>query len=280
MRYPLFLLLLFFSLQALAGDKPLVVVSVLPQKTFVENVAGDLVQIEVMVGKGFNPATYQPSPRQIARLSKAVLYVRAGMPFEQSWLPRFTTVNRSMKILDMREGLELLPAHTHHGHGHHDHEFDPHIWTDPKLVKLHAQKLRDALGELFPNSKALLNENHDKFTARLDTLDQELKTTLAPLKGRSFLVYHPAWSYFAQRYGLHQIAVEQEGKEPNPRSLAKLIEQAKQAGIRTILVQPQHSSATARVLADAIGARIVQVDPLEEDIFSALPKLAAALVEQ
>ncbi len=266
-------LLLLFSLQALAAEKPLVVISVLPQKTIVEGVAGDFVQVEVMVGKGFNPATYQPSPKQIARLSRAVLYVRAGMPFEQSWLPRFVAVNPAMKILDLREGLKLLP--THHGH-----DSDPHIWTDPERVKQHAQKLKEVLSEMYPDRKPLFQHHYETFAARLDALDEELQTMLAPLRGQSFLVYHPAWSYFAHRYGLRQIAVEQEGKEPNPRSLARLIETAKQAHIHTILVQPQHSSATARVLADAIGARLVQMDPLDADIFAALRKLAAVLAGQ
>ncbi len=274
MRFLPFLLLIF-TLQALAAKKPLVVVSVLPQKTIVQGVAGDLVDIEVMVGKGFNPATYQPSPRQIARLSRAVLYVRAGMPFEQSWLPRFTAVNPAMAILDMREGLKLLPAQ-----GHHAQDADPHIWTDPELVKQHAQRLRDRLDALFPAHKSRFDENYSRFAARLNALDRELQTTLAPVRGESFLVYHPAWSYFAHRYGLKQMAVEHEGKEPNPRSLARLIETAKRAHIHTILVQPQHSAATARVLADAIGAKLVQMDPLEADIFSALRKLAAALTAQ
>ncbi|HDK38362.1 MAG TPA: ABC transporter substrate-binding protein, partial [Thiolapillus brandeum] len=219
--------------------------------------------------------TYQPSPRQIARLSNAALYVRAGMPFEQSWLPRFVTVNPSMRILDMRAGLELLP-----GHDHHAEEDDPHIWTDPKLVKLHAQKLRDTLTQLYPAEKSRFDRNYQQFAARLDELDQELKVTLAPLKGSSFLVYHPAWSYFAHRYGLKQMAVEQEGKEPNPQSLARLIDAAKDADIHTILIQPQHSSASAKVLANAIGARLIPMDPLQEDIFSALRKLAAVLAHQ
>jgi len=271
MRFLPFLLLIF-SLQALAAEKPLVVVSVLPQKTIVEGIAGDLLQTEVMVGKGFNPATYQPSPRQIARLSRAALYIRAGMPFEQSWLPRFIAVNPNMSILDLREGLKLLP-----GQGHHAQDSDPHIWTDPELVKQHAQRLRERLGALFPQHKSRFDERYSRFAAKLDALDEELKTTLAPIRGQAFLVYHPAWSYFAHRYGLKQIAVEQEGKEPNPRSLARLIETAKKAHIHTILVQPQQSAATARVLAGAIGAKLVGMDPLQPDIFAALRRLAAAL---
>ncbi len=269
------ILLLFFSAQALATEKPLVFVSVLPQLAIIKGVAGDFVQIETMVGKGFNPATYQPSPKQIARLSEAALYVRAGMPFEQSWLPRFTSVNPSMRVLDMRKGLDLLPAHDHHGH-----HGDPHVWTDPLLVKHHARHLKDALSELYPAEKLRFEKNYRQLITRLDELNRELEAVLAPLKGHSFLVYHPAWSYFAQRYGLHQIAVEQDGKEPNPRTLAQLIESARKAKIHTILVQPQHSSATAKVLANAIGAQLLEMDPLDPDFFSALRKLAAVLARQ
>lgn len=273
---PLFLLIL--SMQAMSADKPLVFVSVLPQKTIVEGIAGDFLHTEVMVGKGFNPATYQPSPQQITRLSKAVLYVRAGMPFEQSWLPRFISVNPSMKVLDMREGLQLLPAHDHHpSHGHHAAETDPHVWTDPTLVRLHAQQLRDTLSQLYPAQSSRFDENYRRFATQLEQLDRELKRTLAPLQGSSFLVYHPAWSYFARRYGVQQIAVEHEGKEPNPRRLAQLVEVARKANIHIILVQPQHSSATAKVLADAIDARLLEMDPLEEDFAAALRKLAHTL---
>ncbi len=268
-------LLLFFSVQTLAADKPLIFVSVLPQTTIVKGIAGDLVQVEAMVGKGFNPATYQPSPRQVARLSDAVLYVRAGMPFEQSWLPRFIAVNPSMKVLDMRKGLKLLPADAHHADGN-----DPHVWTDPLLVKRHAQYLRDTLSELYPTQKHHFERNYRQLATRLDELDRELKARLTPVKGRSFLVYHPAWSYFAHRYGLQQIAVEQGGKEPSPRTLAQLIEITRKAKIHTILVQPQHSSATAKVLAEVIGAKLLEMDPLEPDFFSALRKLAAALARQ
>lgn len=272
MRLLLFLIL-FFPLQILAAEKPLVVVSVLPQVTMVKGIAGDLLKTQVMVGKGFNPATYQPSPRQIAGLSHAVLYIAADMPFEKSWLPRFRTINPNMQVLDMSKGQHLLPGHEGHEHGG-----DPHIWTDPSRVKIHAQQLLQTLSRLFPQHQDTFQRNYQQFALRLDALDQQLAATLAPIKGREFLTYHPAWSYFAHRYGLTQIAVEQNGKEPNPRSLAKLIEEARQRHIHTIFVQPQHSSKTAQVLANAIHAQLVEIDPLAEDFFSALKQLATTLV--
>ncbi len=265
-----FLTLFLFMLTSVAAlGKPLVFVSVLPQKAIVQALAGDQLQVEAMVGKGFNPATYQPSPRQIARLSKATLYIRAGMPFEQSWLPRFRSANPSMAVLDMRQGLNLIAEH--------DQEADPHIWTDPVLVKNHARILAAELARRFPGLKSTLEANYSKLARRLDQLDQELQQRLAGVQGRAFLVYHPAWSYFARRYGLHQLAVESQGKEPNSRSLAALIDKARKAGIHRIIVQPQHSSATAKVLARTLNARLVEVDPLDEDIFSSLRRLAQVL---
>ena len=254
-----------------AFGKPLVFVSVLPQKAIVQALAGNTLAVEAMVGKGFNPATYQPSPRQIARLSRAAIYIRAGMPFEQSWLPRFRSANPTMTVLDMRQGLELIPDDDH------GQEADPHVWTDPRLVKQHARMLSGELAKRFPDLAERLESGYQALAEKLDALDAELRERLAPLEGKSFLVYHPAWSYFARRYHLRQLAVEAHGKEPNSRSLAALIDRARRLGIQVIIVQPQHSRATARVLARALGARLVEVDPLDEDIFAGLRKLADVL---
>ncbi|WP_041070019.1 metal ABC transporter solute-binding protein, Zn/Mn family [Thiolapillus brandeum] len=269
MRFLTLFLMLITSAAALG--KPLVFVSVLPQKAIVQALAGDALQVEAMVGKGFNPATYQPSPRQIARLSRASLYIRAGVPFEQSWLPRFRSTNPSMIVLDMRHGLDLLEDHEH------GQESDPHIWTDPLLVKAHARILAGELARHFPALEGTLEHNYRKLASRLDALNTELETRLAPLRGHAFLVYHPAWSYFAHRYGLHQMAVEAHGKEPNSRSLTELIHQARKAGIHTIITQPQHSVATAKVLARELNAKLVPIDPLSEDIFTSLRHLTQVL---
>lgn len=267
----LILLILLLDLQsALAGGLQ-VAVSVPPQKTFVEAVGNGAVEVQVMVRKGFNPATYQPTPKQLAELSRARLYVRAGVPFETSWLPRFRDLNPRMDVLDMREGLELIPWHSGDG--------DPHVWTDPLMVKQHAARLRDALSRLDPANRKRYQAGYQALARDLEQLDAELAEKLAPLRGRAFLVQHPAWSYFARRYGLRQLSVEQEGKEPSAWSLARLLDQARELGIHTVIVQPQHSDATARVVARALHARVVEIDPLAEDYFSSMRRLAEVLRE-
>ncbi|RTZ74146.1 MAG: ABC transporter substrate-binding protein [Gammaproteobacteria bacterium] len=270
MRLCLLLFALLLTPPALAAKLP-VAVSVLPQKTFVEAVGDGAVEVQVMVDKGFNPTTWQPTPRQLTRLTRTRLYVRAGVPFEKSWMQRFRTVNPGMEVLDMREGLDLIPLESGAG--------DPHVWTDPRMVKQHAARLRETLIRLDPEHRQTYETGYRDFAGELDALDAELAKKLAPLKGKHFLVFHPAWSYFARRYGLKQLSVEHEGKEPNAWSLARLIDRARALGIRTIIVQPQHSNATAKVVARALKGKLVEVDPLSEDYFGTLRRLADVLRE-
>ncbi len=266
-----FLLLLFLALPGTASAVLPVVVSVPPQKTFVKAVGGDVVEVQVLVGRGFSPETWQPSPRALARLSLARLYVRAGLPFETAWMARFRHLNPTMKVLDMREEAALIALQNGEG--------DPHVWTDPRLVKHHAGRLRKVLVSLDPVHRKEYEAGYASLARRLDQLDAELETKLAPLKGKAFLVFHPAWGYFARRYGLRQLAVEHEGKEPSAQALARLIDQARKLDIHTLIIQPQHASAMSRVVARALDAKVVAVDPLDENYFGAMRKMADVLVE-
>ncbi|MCF7984948.1 MAG: zinc ABC transporter substrate-binding protein [Thiohalocapsa sp.] len=280
-----------------------VFVSVLPLETFVEQVGGERVDVRVMVMPGQSPATYEPSPKQIAALAEADLYIRIGVPFEQAWMDRIRAANPDMPVLDLREGLPLrrLENHTHDEHGHehghehapdhahegaHDHAeseaadpMDPHIWTSPRMVRLMAESIRDALSRLDPAGTQAYAVNQSAFDERLQTLDAELAAMLSEIQDRSFLVYHPAWGYFADAYGLEQVPIELSGKEPGPRRLAQLVDQAKEAGARVILVQPQFDQRAAKQVARAIGGRVEAMNPLSADYAETLRALAALLVE-
>jgi zinc transport system substrate-binding protein len=256
-----------------------VFVSVLPLKYFVERVGGEGVEVSVMVGPGRSPATYEPTPRQMAELSRTQVYYRVGVPFEQVWMQRVAELNPKLRIVDLREGIHLrtLPAHhhedmeEHHGPVDHDHpeaaseEKDPHIWTDPRQVKNMAEQIRQTLTALDPSRGDAFAANCRVFAADLDRLDRFIRDRLAGARQRKFLVFHPAWGYFADAYGLEQVAVEAEGKEPGPQALARIIDQAREEKIRIIFVQQQFSQTTARTVARAIGALVVAVDPLAED---------------
>ena len=221
-------------LPAIVGAEPLrVFVSVLPLQTFVQRIGGEHVEVGVMVRPGHSPATYDPTPQQIGALSQAALYVRTGVAFEDAWMDRIRSANSTMQILDMRTGIELreIEAHddggNHAEHGdddHHVHQSDPHVWTDPLLVRQMAGLIRDRLSTLDTANRAVYARNHAAFVRELDDLDREIRSLLEPLRNHSFMVFHPSWGYFADRYGLRQVPIEREGKEPGARALVALIE--------------------------------------------------------
>ncbi len=277
------------------AGKPLVFVSILPQAAFVEKIAGDLVDVRVMVGPGQSPATYEPSPQQMAQLSRARLYFRIGVPFENVWIERLAEINPQMKIIDTREGIELrtMAAHTHHEEGHeeegkhHDHDeeaaggiLDPHIWLDPNLVKTQAETIGAALAAEFPGEKAQFESNLEEFIAELSELDGYIRQKLAGLERRTFLVFHPSWGYFADAYGLEQVTIESEGKEPGGQALAQIIEHAREEQVGTVFVQKQFSARTAQTIAKAIGARVVELDPLARDYAANLRRVADVLAQE
>lgn len=273
-----------------------VVVSVLPLATFVEAVGGERVAVQTMVLPGQSPATYDPSPKQIAALADADLYVRVGVPFEAAWMKRIRAANPSMPVLDLRDGLPLRPQEHHVHEPHEPHQpqargpgsvapdahpageaMDAHVWTSPRLVQRMAVVIRDALTRIDPDGAALYAANQAAFDRELSALDAELSATLSGLESRNFLVYHPAWGYFADAYGLTQIPIEREGKEPTARRLTALIEQARAAGTRVIFVQPQFDRRTAARVAREIDGRVEAVDPLAPDYAANLRAVAGLI---
>jgi len=272
-----------------------VVVSVLPLATFVEAVGGERVVVHTMVLPGQSPATYDPSPKQIAALADADLYLRVGVPFEAAWMKRIRAANSNMPVLDLRDGLPLRPQEDH-VHDPHEHEhgkgsdqpdahagqeapegMDAHVWTSPRLVQRMAVAIRDALTELDPDGADLYAANQAAFKTELAALDAELSAALSGLESRNFLVYHPAWGYFADAYGLTQIPIEREGKAPTARRLTALIQQARAAGTRVIFVQPQFDRRAAARVAHEIGGRVEAVDPLAPD-YAANLRYVAGLI--
>jgi zinc transport system substrate-binding protein len=264
--------------RVVAADKISVVVSVLPEKFIVERVGGSHVEVSVMVGPGQSPATYEPTPRQMAALAVARVYFRIGVPFEIVWMNRIRAANRNMLIVDVAEGIRRRPVEQSVNGNRSDAEPfpDPHVWTSPPLAKRISARIRDTLIRLDPAHKDKYERNYAKLAAELDALDTELRARLSSLKQRAFMTFHPAWGYFADTYGLRQIPIESEGKEPGPRTLLHVIEEAKRLGIKVIFVEPQFSRSSAEMVAREIGGRVVAIDPLAEDYIENMRKVAAA----
>jgi len=210
-------------------------VSILPQAYFLERIGGDRVDISVMVGPGQSPATYEPRPKQMAEISTARVYFRLGVPFENVWAKRIGKANPMMKIIDTRRGIELMPMSTRHHHEDkkrnepqkkHTQDTgmkDPHIWLSLRLVKVQAENICEALIDEDPAYRAYYEENLKVFHKDLESVDQEISQILRKLKTRKFMVFHPVWGYFARDYGLEQVPIEIEGKEPNAKDLDYLI---------------------------------------------------------
>jgi zinc transport system substrate-binding protein len=291
-------LLLVSFLPAILMAEPLrVFVSVLPIQTFVEKVGGEHVDVRAMVQPGYSPQTYDPTPQQIGALAKAALYVRTGVPFENAWMDRLRSANPRMQVLDARAGVELrdmeaneqdekVPADSGGSRKRADatehegqHEYDPHVWTNPRLVKHMVGAIRNKLSALDPAHRSDYARNHDAFLRELDDLDRDIHALLDPLPYRRFMVFHPAWGYFADAYGLVQVPIEREGKEPGARTLAALIDQAKKEKVRVVFVQPQFDKRQARQVAQAIGGTVIAVDPLAPDYAGNLRRVARLLAE-
>lgn len=253
------------SAPACAGSDPLnIVVSILPQKAMAEEIGGAHVEVQLMVPPGAAPATFEPSPAQMAALHSADLYVAMGIPHEKNWLPQIRAARPDMPVLALNESVTMRSIM---GHGQNvGREIpDPHIWLAPPQLRQIAAALRDSLSALDPSRSADFAVNTEAWLARLDAADRDVAERLAPFRGRAFLTFHPAWGYVADAYGLEQIAIEQQGMEPGPRMIAAAIDAAKAAGIRVIFVQQQFSSEEAETVAREIGGQVVRLDPLAAD---------------
>jgi zinc transport system substrate-binding protein len=276
-------------------------VSILPQKYFVERVGGDLVDVSVLVGPGHSPATYEPTPRQMTELSKATVFFRIGVPFENSLIPKIESMFKGLTMVDTRKGITLRKMDSdrvderHEADDRHDkggprdnqqraepedhrHEAgarDPHTWLDPVLVKMQAKTICDALSKLDPENAGVYEKNLKRFQDDLDQVHARVAKALAPVKGKELFVFHPAYGYLADRYGLKQVAVETGGKEPSARQLATLIDKAKKAGVNVMFMQPQFDRRNAETIAKAIGGAVVSLDPLEIDYIKNLEGMAS-----
>jgi zinc transport system substrate-binding protein len=270
-------------------------VSIPPQRYFLQQIGKELVDVKVMVPPGADPHTYEPKPQQMVAISRAKLYFAVGIEFEEANLGKITATNPNLKVIHTDHGIKKLQMEVHlhhddhekgehhekaeHGHeksehheasehdkDHHEHTgLDPHIWLSPPLIKIQARIILTALQENDPAHGSIYANNYKAFIVKIDALDADLKRTFAGRQGLRFMVFHPAWGYFARDYGLKQVPVEIEGKDPKPAQLSDLIRHARKRDIKMIFVQPQFSSKSARLVAKEIGGEVVAVDPLAEN---------------
>jgi zinc transport system substrate-binding protein len=266
-----------------AADPIPVFVSIAPQQYIVQQIGAERVAVQVLVPPGADAHTYEPKPGQMAALAKSRLYFSIGISFEKVWLPRIAAASPGMKIVAGDQGIEKLPmAHRGYddapGHhpGHDDETLDPHIWLSPPLIRTMAATIRDTLAEVEPAHAARFEQNYQRFARQLDDLDRQIRALLTDKQGTRFIAFHPSWGYFAHTYGLVQIPIEVEGKEPKPAQMRHLIQEALEMKITVIFTQPQFSTRSAQVIADAIGGRVIMADDLAADLPDNLLRQAQA----
>ena len=272
-------LLVFLPVSAAASDavEPVaVMVSILPQAWFADRVGGEYVEVSVLVGPGQSPSTFDPSPKQLAALGEAELFLYAGVPFERGLLPRIDRLPQRPLLAGVGAATETV-GHQEHRHGHDHGELDPHTWLDPLQAQTLADTLCAALCRLRPAAADGFRTRREALRTELDSLDREIAAILAAHRGREIYVFHPAFGHFTARYGLVQVAIEEGGREPGARHLAEVIERAKAAGAGAIIVQPQFSRKSARTVARSLGVEVVALDPLAADYAANLIAMAREL---
>ncbi|MEL7059400.1 MAG: zinc ABC transporter substrate-binding protein [Acidobacteriota bacterium] len=261
------------------GSPLRVTVTIPPLVWLVSSVAGPDVEVAALVDAGESPETFQPTDRQVTDAARSEIFFRVGVTSEQgNWL-QFLERRERPRVVDLREGVALRAMAAGHGRHHaaddpgraqhfgsEDHGLDPHIWLSPQRLEIMAGTIAAALAEVLPGRKAVYDRNAAAVRSELRRLDEELRTALAPVRGRTFFVVHPAWGYFAHDYGLRQVAFEAEGQAPSEAELSELVRKGRRLGIRTLFVQPQTRSSAPASLARALGARLETLDPLAVDL--------------
>jgi zinc transport system substrate-binding protein len=281
-----------------SSDKLIVAVSISPQAEFVEQIGGDKVSTVVMIPPGASVHSYEPTPSQLKDLSNAKIYVEvgSGVDFELAWMDDLLSVNSDMYVVNSSKGIQLITmgedehdeheeeaeneTEEHAEEEEHDHTgLDPHVWTSPQEAKIMVKNIYEGLVVVDPDNEATYKQNYDAYIAKLDEADAKLKNALAGKEGSSFIVYHPSWGYLADDYGLHEISIEVEGKEPSAQDMQKLIDTAKEKGIKVIFVQKGFSTASAQTIAEQIGGEVVEVDPLAKDYIDNLDRVSNAFAK-
>ena len=253
------------------------------------------VEVVTLLSPGDSPATYQVTDAQISRVMRARVYFRTGVPFEHGrW---FETLEASAgpAIVDLREGIAL--RHMEHDHDHGEAAdagteqpdpsppdthleaaaADPHIWVAPGLLKIQALAIADALTDVDPEGHDSYHRRYEELVAELQALQDRIHSRLHGFEGRAFYVFHPAWGYFAEEFGLHQKAIEIEGKDPSDHDLTVIQAQMRADGAGVIFVQPQIGSRAVEAVGAATGAEVRLLDPLVRDVITNLEQVAEAI---
>lgn len=257
-----------------SADSDTIYVTITPLRSIVEEITCGDFSVEVLVPKGASPETFEPTPRHLTLLNNAQLLFKVGLiDFEHSLTQN---IGNSSKVVDLSQGITPMEGSCSHHHCQHHHGIDPHIWTAPRSLRTMAQNIRNAVMEIYPDSTKY-DRAAQQLIERIEMLDAHCAERIAAADVKAMMIYHPAYTYYAQDYGIEQIAIEQDGKEPTPKQLITLLEDIKSKNISTIFYQPQYSEDKLRSIADQANVDIVVSDPLSEDIMAEIERITTLI---
>lgn len=294
-------ILSFFLLTACVtkqANEAVVTVTIEPQRYFAEKIAGDKFKINCVVPAGQSPETYDPTPQQMIQIGRSIAYLRIGpIGFEQAWMDKIRENNPKLQVFDTSEGMNLLTDtedddHAHE-HGTHDHDahageeahhhhhggVDPHIWSSIAGAKAVAWNTLNAFIELDPDNTEYFWQNYNKLVDEIDKTNTEIKQLLDPLTDRTFIIYHPALTYFANEFNLTQLCIEMDGKEPSPAQLKRLVETARANNARVVFIQQEFDQKNAELIAKETGCKLTVINPLAYDWTKEMIHIAKALAD-
>lgn len=256
------------------GDKKTIYVTIAPLRSIVEKITGGDYNVEVLVPKGASPESFEPTAKQLIALNDAEQIFSVGLiNFEQALIG---SVKDDARIVNLSQGIELLAGSCSHCNHHHAHGIDPHIWTSPRALKRMVENVDRAMQRVAPDS-IKYRKNTAKLLRELNVLDSLCSSNITTNNVDAIMIYHPAFTYYANDYGIEQISVEQDGKEPSPRQLTALVEKAREHNISKILIQPQYSQDKLMALAIECSAEVVEVDPLSDDIVAEIERVTTII---
>lgn len=270
-------------------------VSIFPQAYFIKKIGGTKVEVNVLLPKGFDPVSYEPTIQKMLQIEKADFYFKVGVesfPLEKRHLPTLLSYHPSVKVLDMSKNITRLSfenpvenkytedkqAEDEHKDEKHDHAgFDPHIWTSPTVAEKASKTIYEALARFDPKNQKYYQNRLNQFLRQIQRVDREIRNTLSQTKNKKFIVYHPSWSYFAKDYGLVQVAIEREGKEGTFQYIKRIIDLARRENIRVVFVQSGFPKESARVIAKEFSAQVLELNPLAENWIANIRRVSKIL---
>ena len=292
-KHPLFFLIAaaFFLLLGCNAKREktdnLIIVTIEPLRYFADRIAGDGYMVETLVPEGSDPESYDPTPMQMMRLSEARLYFKVGyLGSEVMWEETIENTVGEEAMIDTSNGFDYelsggCQGHHHHDGDHHHHHGigDPHTWASAEGARVIAGNIKKALVKTYPDNRELFEENYKTLLAEIDSVEQEIKKLLQPVTARGFMIYHPSLTYFAREFGLKQLPIELEGKEPSPYQLRKLIDTVRSEGVQLIFIQREFDKKQAQSIAKETGCRMVEIAPLVYDWPEQMKHIARSLAQ-